>query len=148
VKPSRGQTFLIALILSAVAIAVATAVIVHGLTARRYHEPELPEAWAHRENPLRSDPESASRGRAIYMLKGCVLCHGAHADGKGSAAKGMTPPPSDFANGDVLKTHSDAWLFWRISEGKRGTGMPSWSGALTEQERWDLVNYLRRFEKR
>jgi mono/diheme cytochrome c family protein len=43
----------------------------------------------------------------------------------------------------VIPEHSDAYLFYRVSEGKAGTAMPAFRGALDEQERWALVSYLR-----
>ena len=39
--------------------------------------------------------------------------------------------------------HPDGVLFAWITEGIRGTGMPAWRDQLSEQERWDLVNFLR-----
>ncbi len=43
----------------------------------------------------------------------------------------------------MVPRHSDAYLYYRISEGKPGTAMPSFHGALAEPERWALVAYLR-----
>jgi hypothetical protein len=39
---------------------------------------------------------------------------------------------------------SDAYLFWRISDGgaQFSTAMPAWKDALDEQTRWDLINYV------
>jgi len=40
----------------------------------------------------------------------------------------------------------DGDLYWTVTEGVGGTEMPSYDQALTEEERWDLVNYLRSLE--
>ena len=41
---------------------------------------------------------------------------------------------------------SDAYLFWRISEGGQGdplnSAMPTWKDTLDEQARWDVINYV------
>ena len=34
-------------------------------------------------------------------------------------------------------------LYFRITNGMVTTAMPSFAGSLTENDRWDLVNYLR-----
>ncbi len=43
---------------------------------------------------------------------------------------------------------SDGYLYWRISEGGHsfGTAMPAWNESLSEQARWDLINYMRSLE--
>jgi mono/diheme cytochrome c family protein len=44
---------------------------------------------------------------------------------------------------------NDAYLFWRVSEGgvmaPFNSAMPAWKGALSETQRWQVVNYLRIF---
>ena len=40
---------------------------------------------------------------------------------------------------------TDAAFFWRISEGIPDEDMPAWKDKLTEQQRWQLVQYLRTF---
>jgi mono/diheme cytochrome c family protein len=39
--------------------------------------------------------------------------------------------------------HSDGEILYRISVGVPGTAMPAWKSQLTEEERWDLLNYLK-----
>jgi hypothetical protein len=41
------------------------------------------------------------------------------------------------------RSQRDGDLYHAISYGVPGTAMPAYDEALTEQERWDLVNYLR-----
>jgi len=40
---------------------------------------------------------------------------------------------------------SDGYLFWRITEGgvPFGTAMPSFESILDDNQRWDVINYLR-----
>jgi hypothetical protein len=51
--------------------------------------------------------------------------------------------PANLAESDLLDQHSDAYFFYRITEGKIGTAMPSFHGSLTPEERWQIICYLR-----
>jgi mono/diheme cytochrome c family protein len=44
-----------------------------------------------------------------------------------------------------MGSETDGALFWKMSEG-RGV-MPAWKDILSETERWQLVNYLRKLYK-
>jgi mono/diheme cytochrome c family protein len=43
----------------------------------------------------------------------------------------------------LTRTRSAGDLYWIITNGVPGTDMPAYDLALTENERWDLVAYLR-----
>ncbi|MBI3767935.1 MAG: cytochrome c [Deltaproteobacteria bacterium] len=103
---------------------------------------DLPANVAARVNPRLHDPAAVAEGAAVFESN-CVSCHGEHADGRGVAAAGLAPPPAKFRDSDVLAQHSDSYLFYRITEGKPGTAMPSFRGALAENERWAVIAYLR-----
>jgi mono/diheme cytochrome c family protein len=53
----------------------------------------------------------------------------------------MLPPPGDLA--DRVAELSDGALAYRIAVGSDGTRMPAFAATLSENDRWDLVNYLR-----
>ncbi|MEK7466159.1 MAG: cytochrome c [Planctomycetota bacterium] len=142
----RGHTLLTTAIIVTALAALVAGVVVWRLQSRRPLEPDLPAAYRSLENPYAIDATARDRGMRLYLNKGCAACHGAHADGKGPAARGLTPAPADFTAGKILHDHSDAWLYWRISEGKHGTAMPRWDGVLEEKERWEIVGFLRSLE--
>jgi mono/diheme cytochrome c family protein len=124
---------------------VVAAAIAAGLwtrTASSVPREDLPADVAVRVNPRQHDPAAAAEGAAVFASN-CVSCHGEHADGRGVAAAGLAPPPANFRGSDVLVHHSDSYLFYRITEGKPGTAMPSFRGALAENERWAVIAYLR-----
>src|SRR5262245_25280752 len=83
---------------------------------------------------------SAARGRALFT-ENCVGCHGEHADGRGSAAAQLVPPPANFTDGAFMRRETPFSFFNVISAGK-GTSMPTWADAFSLQDRWDLVSYL------
>ena len=103
---------------------------------------DLPAPYERRANPRASDPTAVAAGAALFR-DNCTSCHGDGADGRGPAAPGLTPAPADLRGSRVIPEHSDAYLFYRVSEGKPGTAMPSFRGTLDEHERWALVSYLR-----
>ena len=52
------------------------------------------------------------------------------------------PPPADLRATHTLH-HTAGDLYWWISEGIPGAGMPGFGQRLSEEERWDLVNFVR-----
>ncbi len=111
-----------------------------GMMAR--HHAEIPEKYAAVANPIPADDASFARGAAAYTAN-CAACHGAGGLGDGPAGAALDPMPAPIAHTSLQM--GDAYLFWRISEGGApfSTAMPAWQGALDEQTRWDLINYIR-----
>ncbi|MCE9584684.1 MAG: c-type cytochrome [Planctomycetes bacterium] len=142
----RGHTLLTAAIIMTALASVAGGLGIWHFHNRRPAEPDLPEDYRSLENPLANTSATRDEGMRLFLGKGCAACHGSHADGRGPAAKGLTPPPANFVTGPLLRNHTDAYLFWRISEGKHGTAMPRWDGVLEEKERWAIVTFLRSLE--
>jgi copper transport protein len=88
-------------------------------------------------NPIPADAASIERGRLIYLAN-CSGCHGTDGAGAG-AVTGYRP--SDLAG--VVPALTDGALAYRVTNGLAGTPMPGFATALSENDRWDLVNYLR-----
>lgn len=103
---------------------------------------EPPPEAAELHNPLPVDARTLDRGRGLF-LQNCAPCHGEAADGRGPAAEGLRPPPANLAGPDIVPGHSDGWLFFRLSNGKRGSAMPPFRSSLDESERWAIVAWLR-----
>lgn len=70
----------------------------------------------------------------------CVSCHGATGKGDGPAAAALPPPKPANWTSEALQKQTDGELFWKMSNG-RGA-MPPWKH-LPENERWEIVNYIR-----
>ncbi len=87
-----------------------------------------------RANPLAAKPELAAGGEKLFK-RHCVECHGE--DGTGLVRKNA----ADLRL-PVVQSQTDGTLFWRITNGNTGRGMPSFS-RLPELQRWQLVLYLR-----
>jgi len=94
-------------------------------------------------NPLKGVAASAAGGQTTYKTF-CAPCHGAKGKGDGVAAAGLPKAPADHTSAMIQK-QSDGALFWMINTGN--TPMPSYKGALTETQIWQLVTYIRTLAK-
>ncbi len=113
----------------------------HGVT-QNFHHTEIPEPYAGMENSIEADEASITRGQEIYSDY-CAECHGDGGMGDGPNSEMLNPAPAPLAH--TSRMMSDAYFFWRISEGgaAAGTGMLSFKDKLGEEEIWDIINYLR-----
>ena len=100
---------------------------------------KAPAEAAKVKNPVAPSKESVARGEAIYKTS-CLDCHGPQGRGDGKQAKGLSKKPADLAA--ELHEYPDGDIFWKVSEGKRP--MPGFKKDLKEEQRWDVVNYLRK----
>ena len=78
-------------------------------------------------------------GREIYVNT-CIQCHGI--DGKGARGIRLVPPPADLSS-QAVQERLDGTLFKRIHEGKPNTAMGAWKHALSDEEIWDVLAYVR-----
>jgi len=90
---------------------------------------------------LPSRTVSIASGRRLYAAN-CASCHGDRGLGDGPAAAGMKPAPPGIGSAVEMHDVSPALMYRVITVGIAGTPMISWSGALTSDERWDIVAYL------
>jgi mono/diheme cytochrome c family protein len=98
-----------------------------------------PAKEAGRKNPVAADKASLERGGKLFKTY-CASCHGEKGKGDGTAGTGITPKPSDLTR--MAKYHKDGDLAWKIAIG-RGP-MPGWKSTLTENQIWDLVNFIKK----
>lgn len=96
---------------------------------------DVPAVYASAENPYAADDADAIATGQRLATRHCRSCHG-H-DLRGSVMHGGA---ADLVAAG--QTRSDAFLFWAITDGSR-MGMPNWGAKLSEDERWQLITYLR-----
>lgn len=94
------------------------------------------------KNPLKNNAKATAEGKRIYEQM-CVLCHGVKGKGNGEAGLTLDKKPANFLAFKVKK-ESDGVIFWKITNGK--TPMASYEELLSEDQRWQLVNYIRALE--
>ena len=78
-------------------------------------------------------------GRVIFSTI-CIRCHGV--DGKGGGQMKFTPPVADLTS-SAIQGKLDARLFKSVHDGKQNTAMGAWREALTDDEIWDVLAYVR-----
>ena len=96
------------------------------------------------KNPIPINPKTLAAGEALFKAN-CVPCHGDKGNGEGEAGKTLNPRPADFTDAKLMSLETDGTLFWKMSKGR--APMPSWEDDLKEEERWELVNYIRQLSK-
>jgi mono/diheme cytochrome c family protein len=103
-----------------------------------------PEKAKQMRNPFPPTPQAIGLGMSTYADR-CENCHGEDGDGKGERAEKLSVAPSDFTDAHAMSQMTDGELFWKISEGHRP--MPGFKHKLNEEERWQLVDYIRTFSQ-
>jgi mono/diheme cytochrome c family protein len=109
--------------------------------------PEVPAEYADKKMPAGwlTDPKVIEEGALIYTGEvnpqvNCASCHGK--DGK-PVKKGAR----DFRDKAQMGRMSDAFWFWRVSEGVPKTKMKAWKSQLSEEQIWQVIAYERQFSK-
>ena len=104
---------------------------------------KAPESAKSMKNPISADAASIAAGKTVYV-KECLQCHGKKGlgDGPNSTTLDKSPEPLNTAK---VKNHTDGELFWKIKEGKKP--MPTTKKTLTDDQRWQVVDYIRTFNK-
>lgn len=94
-------------------------------------------------NPFPPTPASLEAGQAVYATT-CSSCHGDEGFGDGPEAAFLATTPADLSIHVPL--HTDGELFGFVRDGIPGTVMRANEGILSDEEMWNLVNYIRTFE--
>src|SRR5437867_4302010 len=103
------------------------AVDAYPTTYRRSDVPYSATSIAHGAGRFRSD---------------CAGCHGSTGAGDGRDARGLPRPPADLRSPHTGQ-HTAGDLYWWITAGIPGAAMPGFGQRLGDEERWDLVNFVR-----
>ena len=121
--------------------ALAVAIIVNSgqLRAEEWKAPAEAEA---KKNPVAIDEKSLAAGKETWTNK-CEMCHGTGGKGDGPIGTALAKRPGDLTTATVT-SQSDGALFWKITEGK--VPMPPFT-SLTEEQRWQTLNYMRTLSK-
>jgi len=94
-------------------------------------------------NPLKNNSEATAEGKKLYENM-CVVCHGNKGKGDGIAGMTLKPRPANLTQA-LVQDQTDGEIYWKVTEGR--APMASYKELLTEQQRWQLVNYIRTFKK-
>lgn len=126
---------------------------VAALAAAFWSPADVAAQWMDLPVPGRPAADAAlvEAGRAVYETH-CWYCHGEEGDGAGPVAAMLWPRPRDFtiASFKLRTTGSgelptDQDLYRSITLGLPGTAMPAWGEVLGQEERWQVIAYLKTF---
>ncbi len=98
-----------------------------------------PETY--QSTPVPFDAISISNGSVLFS-QNCTSCHGPQGKGNGILAKTFNPPPADLLTEPHTARHTAGDFFHWLTYGIAATGMPGFSSNMSEEDRWDVVNYM------
>ena len=102
---------------------------------------EQRDVAAKQPNPIKTSEASIAIGKERYAIF-CVPCHGPEGKGgtSGPVATKFIPTP-DLTNAELQKQRTDGYWHSYIVVG--GAVMPAYGEAMSTQEAWHIVNFLR-----
>jgi mono/diheme cytochrome c family protein len=104
----------------------------------------VPDAAAKAVNPVKSNAESISAGKALWNTH-CASCHGKKGLGDGTKAAQLKTQPADLSTA-TFQSQTDGSVFYKISEGRED--MPSFKKKIPDAEDiWSLVVFFRTLKK-
>ena len=103
----------------------------------------VPANFKSMANPIAKGEESNKAGMALYG-KNCASCHGKTGMGDGVKARMLTTFPGDFS-GASYQNQTDGEQFYKTKFGR--DEMPKYDGRLSDDDIWNIVNYMRTFKK-
>jgi mono/diheme cytochrome c family protein len=103
-----------------------------------------PKSADNLKNPVAGIVAATKKGQNIFNTQ-CAVCHGQKGLGDGIAGASLHPHPANLT-ADSVQTQSDGAIYWKITTGN--SPMASYKNSLSDKERWDLVNYIRKLGKK
>jgi mono/diheme cytochrome c family protein len=103
----------------------------------------VPANFKTMKNPIAMSDASSQAGQVLYM-KTCAACHGKTGLGDGPKAKSLKTVPTNFTKAES-QNQADGEHFYKTKTG-RGD-MPKYEGKLSDDDIWNVVNYIRTLKK-
>ncbi len=103
----------------------------------------VPANFKSMKNPIAMSDASKKAGMTLYT-RNCASCHGKAGLGDGVKARMLKDFPGDFSKAD-FQNQTDGEHFYKTKTG-RGE-MPKYEGKLSDNDIWNIVNYMRSFKK-
>jgi thiosulfate dehydrogenase len=101
---------------------------------------------APKQAPIPADEPNLLAGARIYRDQ-CSVCHGLNGQPETAIAKGMFPHPPQLFTGHGVTDDPAGETYWKAANGIRLTGMPGYTGSLTETQLWQVSLMLANADK-
>lgn len=83
-------------------------------------------------------------GAEVYQ-QNCAFCHSLPGQAPSAASKGMFPhPPQLFTREETVTDDPVGVTYWKVKNGIRLSGMPSFKTSLSEDQMWDVSALMAR----
>jgi mono/diheme cytochrome c family protein len=96
------------------------------------------------DNPIPSTPANLAAGAKAYE-ENCALCHGGAKAKISPMQNQFSPPAPQLIN--RIPHDPPSWMFWVTKHGVRMTGMPAWTGILSDDQIWKIVAFIKSSDK-
>ena len=107
-----------------------------------YEITSIEEAGRVLKNPLPRSKEVMKKGQKLFNVY-CIVCHGKFGEGDGNVVPKFPRPPSLQA--DKIRDYKDGQIFHVMTLGQNL--MPSYADRISEEERWQIVHYIRALQR-
>lgn len=94
-----------------------------------------------RKSPLNGTLAELAEGQVLYQ-RNCASCHGLDGKAGTQAALALKVKPADLT-GHAVHGLTEGEIYWVITNGIKGSGMPGLATKASERERWEITLYIR-----
>jgi mono/diheme cytochrome c family protein len=101
---------------------------------------------APKASPVAVSDDNLMAGAHRYR-ENCAVCHGLPGQTETPTSKGMYPSPPHLFKGVGVTDDPAGVTYWKVANGIRLTGMPSYRGALSDTELWQISLLLAHADK-
>ena len=106
-------------------------------------QPGVAEVQKMGKNPVAGDAAATEKGKALFA-QNCASCHGDAGNGDGPAGAALDPKPRNLHKGTEFRFGAgDLAVFRTIKYGVEGSGMAPWDGRMSDDECWQVVNFVK-----
>ena len=96
--------------------------------------------------PIEASESNYLAGARAYR-ENCAVCHGLPGKEPTAIARGMFPKPPQLFKGKGVTDDPPGETYWKVANGIRLTGMPSYKEILTDTEMWQVSVLLANADK-
>jgi mono/diheme cytochrome c family protein len=96
--------------------------------------------------PIGANEANYLAGAREYLIN-CAVCHGVPGKENTAVARGEFPIPPELLKGKGVTDDPPGETFWKVANGIRLTGMPSFNQSLSEIQMWQISLMLANADK-